>query len=168
MPSPERSSTPPRFMRIARDLYGPAFEVVGPAEITEAAADWSQLSEAQRSFAVAHLLYLNLHAQAGVLRQISSINESVEDAADDMSELRDRVRARDRARSETAPTNTEDPRPATESGSTEVSRKREVASPVANPVTDATDTSEAGGLTPLAALFHAEHHDDQEVTHADR
>lgn len=50
-PAPE-----PTWLKAARATYGGSFEVKPGAELDESVAEWAKLGQAQRDFALAHLL----------------------------------------------------------------------------------------------------------------
>jgi len=69
----------PRFLAVAQRLYGEAFGLAAEDELEESMADWSELSEAERSFALGHLQYLNLLAHAGTQKLLSQACELLEE-----------------------------------------------------------------------------------------
>jgi len=76
-------------LAVARGLYGGAFDAGRRDDVGVAMEDWSELSEAERSFAMGHLLYLNLSQQAEngrvlqkLLRELEAVGETVEELAD--------------------------------------------------------------------------------------
>ena len=58
---------------MARGFYGEAFEPVRRADLAAAMADWSEMSEAERSFVLAHLHYLDLLAQRTTQRMLARL-----------------------------------------------------------------------------------------------
>ncbi|MCB9764973.1 MAG: hypothetical protein H6739_34690 [Alphaproteobacteria bacterium] len=70
-------------MRVARTLYGDAFEARTRDAVAEAMGDWAQLNRAEQGFAIAHLLYLNLRAQASTQHALRVLTEAVEEGLDD-------------------------------------------------------------------------------------
>lgn len=54
----------PTFLETARTFYGEAFDVRKKRELSMSMAEWAEMEPGEQSFAVAHLLYLDLHAQA--------------------------------------------------------------------------------------------------------
>ena len=72
----------PAWMRSARALYGAAFEPKKKGDLAESMADWSEMSEEERSFVQAHLQYVGLQAQLGtqkILRELRALFEEVGD-----------------------------------------------------------------------------------------
>ncbi len=47
-------------------------------------AEWSELDDAEQRFTIAHLLYLNLRAQAAQLRALRQLRDLVGHAVDDL------------------------------------------------------------------------------------
>lgn len=92
-PRPEAT---PSFLSVAKAFYGPAFSPRRKSELAEAMADWAELTPDEQSFAIAHLHYLNLVAQAGTQRLLADVRElleelveNVDDALDDLPGLDD-------------------------------------------------------------------------------
>jgi hypothetical protein len=83
----------PSVFQTARDLYGAAFEPKTRAQVGDAMADWSELSEEERSFAIGHLLYLNLQAQAGSIRTLREIRDVLEDTDEAVQAMADELMA---------------------------------------------------------------------------
>ena len=54
-------------------------------------ADWAELSEEEQSFALAHLQYLNLVAQAGTQRLLLQLRELLEEIEEGVGEALDDV-----------------------------------------------------------------------------
>lgn len=86
-----RSKGVQNVFQVARALYGAAFEPKSRARVGEAMADWSELSEEERSFTLGHLLYLNLYAQASTLRVLREIRDGLEDIDDAIQAVADEV-----------------------------------------------------------------------------
>ena len=92
-PRPDATSS---FLSVAKAFYGPAFSPRRKSELAEAMADWAELTPDEQSFAMAHLHYLNLVAQAGTQRLLADVRElleelveNVDDALDDLPGLDD-------------------------------------------------------------------------------
>ncbi|MCB9765624.1 MAG: hypothetical protein H6739_37970 [Alphaproteobacteria bacterium] len=68
--------TLPRALRIAQRIYGPAFEVEDRDDTARSMRDWAALDDTERSFALAHLSYLNLRAQALVAHRLALLLEA--------------------------------------------------------------------------------------------
>ncbi len=82
----QRRDRTPSFLAAAREFYGAAFSPTDRDDLAESMADWSELTDAEQSFALAHLQYLNLVAQAGnqrLLVQCRSLLEEVSDVLHD-------------------------------------------------------------------------------------
>jgi hypothetical protein len=76
----------PAFLEVARRFYGSAFGSGKRQEIAASMAEWNEMSPAEQRFAIAHLAYLNLEAQAAVLRALGRLEVAVEDVAFDLDE----------------------------------------------------------------------------------
>lgn len=96
-PATSRRGANPSFLKTARALYGAAFDSNLPDDVREASSDWSALTDAQRSYALAHLLYLNLHAQQTTHRLLAELCDSNEELVDALGSLT-RAGLRDPAR----------------------------------------------------------------------
>ena len=78
----KRNDNAPTFLAAARSFYGQAFGSRRKAEVAEAMADWSELTEDEQSFALAHLHYLDLVAQAGTQRLLVQVRDLLEEIAE--------------------------------------------------------------------------------------
>jgi hypothetical protein len=85
-PNP-RSRKEPRFLRIAQAFYGEAFEVHRATDLSAAMADWSELTEDEQSFTLAHLHYLNLLAQAATQKLLLQVRDLLDEVADGIGEV---------------------------------------------------------------------------------
>jgi hypothetical protein len=85
-PTP-RSRKEPRFLRIAQAFYGDAFEVHRATDLSAAMADWSELTEDEQSFTLAHLHYLNLLAQAATQKLLLQVRDLLDEVADGIGEV---------------------------------------------------------------------------------
>lgn len=72
----------PFFMQEAEAHYGHAFEVETPAELDRAMGKWAALHEADRSFILAHLLYLNLKAHVVTQRLTIQSRDLIDEVAE--------------------------------------------------------------------------------------
>jgi len=81
----KRQDIPP-FLVAARGFYGEAFEPRRKSDLAESMADWAELTEDERSFALAHLQYLSLVAQAGTQRLLGAVLEVLEEIEDGVGE----------------------------------------------------------------------------------
>jgi hypothetical protein len=79
----------PAFLDVARRFYGSAFGSGKRQEIAASMAEWNEMSPAEQRFAIAHLAYLNLEAQAAVLRALGRVEAAVEDVADGVESARE-------------------------------------------------------------------------------
>lgn len=77
-------------LEIADGLYGSAFNAASREDVGSAMNDWSELSEAERGFALGQLLYLNLQVQTEngrllrrVVHELEELNDGVQELVDD-------------------------------------------------------------------------------------
>ena len=61
------------FLDTARTFYGEAFDVHKKRDLAQSMADWSDLADDEQRFTIAHLLYLNLEAEAGSQRLLTHV-----------------------------------------------------------------------------------------------
>ena len=87
----KRPDNTPGFLVTARSFYGEAFGPRRKADLAESMADWAELSEEEQSFALAHLQYLNLVAQAGTQRLLLQLRELLEEIEEGVGEALDEV-----------------------------------------------------------------------------
>jgi len=87
----KRPDNTPAFLVTARSFYGEAFGPRRKADLAESMADWAELSEEEQSFALAHLQYLNLVAQAGTQRLLLQVRELLAEIEDGVSEALEEV-----------------------------------------------------------------------------
>ena len=78
--------TTPSFLASARAFYGPAFGARREADLAEAMADWADLTPDEQSFAMAHLQYLGLLAQAGTQRLLVQVRDLLEELSEDVDD----------------------------------------------------------------------------------
>ena len=76
----------PAWMRSARTLYGAAFEPKKKGDLAESMADWSEMSEEERSFVQAHLQYVGLQAQLGTQKMLRELRALFEEVGDEVIE----------------------------------------------------------------------------------
>jgi len=76
----------PAWMRRTRALYGAAFEPNKKGELAESMADWSEMSEEERSFVQAHLQYVGLQAQLGTQKMLRELRALFEEVGDEVIE----------------------------------------------------------------------------------
>lgn len=72
----------PFFLQEAEAHYGHAFEVETPEDLEAAMARWAELQSSDRSFIMAHLLYLNLKAHAVTQRLTIQARNLIDEVAD--------------------------------------------------------------------------------------
>ena len=71
----------PLFLQLAKEFYGPAFGARRSRALDEAHEDWAELEEHEQTFALGHLLYLNLQSQAGTQRLLLQIRDGLDEIA---------------------------------------------------------------------------------------
>lgn len=74
----------PAFLDAARAFYAEAFEHRRKRDLAASMAEWGELDAAEQRFTIAHLLYLNLHAQAAQIRALRQLRDLVGDVVDDL------------------------------------------------------------------------------------
>lgn len=81
MPKFIHATTPdaPTFLAVSRGLYGEAFGSPTRQALEDAVAEWSELSDAERSFATTHLLYLAIEAQAATQSLLEDVRDALEE-----------------------------------------------------------------------------------------
>ncbi|MFH1469162.1 MAG: hypothetical protein ABIO70_32540 [Pseudomonadota bacterium] len=84
-PTLRATKTPFDFRRIARACYGPAFGARNPRALERARDDWADLTDEDRAFALAHLLYLNLMAQAASVRLQTQTRDLLDEIAEGLA-----------------------------------------------------------------------------------
>jgi hypothetical protein len=72
----------PAFLDAARGFYAEAFEHRRKKDLARSMAEWSDLDDAEQRFTIAHLLYLNVHAQAAQIRALRQLRDLLSDLAD--------------------------------------------------------------------------------------
>ena len=85
----DRAAKSPAFLEAARVFYADAFEHRRKKDLAEAMAEWADMDEGEQSFAVAHLLYLNLKAQADTLRVLADVRDLLDEVADGVDQALD-------------------------------------------------------------------------------
>jgi len=75
---------PNKPLDAARHFYGAAFDVKSKRDLAHALADWGELEEHERSFTLAHLLYLNLEQQAAGHRAVAQVRGLVDEVAESL------------------------------------------------------------------------------------
>lgn len=79
------SKTTPTFLTTARAFYGPAFDHKRKKALARSMAEWAEMDEDEQSFAHAHLLYLNLQAQAATQKMLSQVRDLLDEVAESLS-----------------------------------------------------------------------------------
>jgi hypothetical protein len=79
----------PAFLSTARRFYGEAFGSRTRREYLESLADWSELSEDDQAFTLAHLQYLNLLAQAGTQKLLVQVRDLLDEVAEGLGDVLD-------------------------------------------------------------------------------
>ncbi len=87
----KRPDNTPAFLVTARSFYGEAFGPRRKADLAESMADWAELTQEEQSFALAHLQYLSLVAQAGTQRLLLQVRELLAEIEDGVSEALEEV-----------------------------------------------------------------------------
>jgi hypothetical protein len=82
-------STNPRWLDAARAFYAESFGALRRRELRAAKEDWSDLTEEEQTFALAHLQYLDLMAQAGTQRLLVQVRDLLEEIADGLAAERE-------------------------------------------------------------------------------
>jgi hypothetical protein len=85
----DRAPKTPAFLEAARVFYADAFEHRRKKDLGDAMAEWADMDEGEQSFAVAHLLYLNLKAQADTLRVLVDVRDLLDEVADGVDQALD-------------------------------------------------------------------------------
>jgi hypothetical protein len=85
----DRTPKSPAFLEAARAFYADAFEHRRKKDLAAAMEEWADLEEGEQSFAVAHLLYLNLKAQADTLRVLVDVRDLLDEVADGVDQALD-------------------------------------------------------------------------------
>lgn len=84
---PKAPAPAPAPARVGRALYGEAFEARSAEDLSDAIADWAALDNAERSFAIAHLLYLGLQAQGRIAHHLGRARQQLDTLSEDLQEL---------------------------------------------------------------------------------
>jgi hypothetical protein len=85
MPKPSKSPVNPAFLDTARAFYAEAFDHKRKRDLADSIAEWSEMDEGEQSFAVAHLLFLNLQAQAGTQRILGQVRDLLDEVAESLT-----------------------------------------------------------------------------------
>ncbi len=79
------SKTTPTFLNTARAFYGPAFDHKRKKALARSMAEWAEMDEDEQSFALAHLAFLDLQAQAGTQRLLVQVRDLLDEVAESLS-----------------------------------------------------------------------------------
>jgi hypothetical protein len=79
---PKKTAT---FLDTARTFYGDAFEVHRKRDLAQSMTEWTELADDEQRFTVAHLLYLNLHAEAATHRMLGHVCQLLDEVAEAFS-----------------------------------------------------------------------------------
>jgi hypothetical protein len=79
----------PAYLATARALYADAFEHRRKKDVAAAMDEWSELDEGEQGFTIAHLLFLNLKAQAETLRVLGDVRDLLDEVADGLDQALD-------------------------------------------------------------------------------
>ena len=82
---PKPSTKTPAFLDAARAFYGEAFEHHTKRDLSRSIAEWGEMEQDEQSFAVAHLLYLNLQAQAAGQKLLTQVRDLLDEVAEGLT-----------------------------------------------------------------------------------
>lgn len=82
MPKP---AVAPAYLETARAFYAEAFDQRSKRDLARSIAEWAELDEEEQSFATAHLLYLNLQAQAAGQRLLVQVRDLLDEMAEGLT-----------------------------------------------------------------------------------
>ncbi len=74
-----------QFLDTARAFYAEAFDHKKKRDLAHSMEEWAELGEDEQSFAVAHLLYLNLQAQAAGQRLLVQVRDLLDEVAEGLT-----------------------------------------------------------------------------------
>jgi hypothetical protein len=126
VPKTQKKSVPP-FLAQGRAFYAEAFAHTRKSELADAMAEWTELDEAEQSFALAHLAYLNLEGQAVTQQLLGQVRDLLDELAEAFT-MAVEASLPDEAPSEDEPGDAESP-----------------LEPVQSPLPDIIDAEPAGG-----------------------
>lgn len=81
MPKPK----PHTYLAVARSFYGPAFEHREEHALADSMAEWAEMDEDEQAFAMAHLSYLQLQAQAVTQRLLVQVRDLLDEVAESLN-----------------------------------------------------------------------------------
>ena len=82
---PTKTPTTPSFLTTARAFYGPAFDHTKKKALSRSMVEWTEMEEDEQSFAVAHLAFLNLQAQASTQKLLTQVRDLLDEVAESLS-----------------------------------------------------------------------------------
>ncbi len=74
-----------QFLDTARAFYAEAFDHKKKRDLARSMEEWGELGEDEQSFAVAHLLYLNLQAQAAGQKLLVQVRDLLDEVAEGLT-----------------------------------------------------------------------------------
>ncbi len=74
-----------QFLDTARAFYAEAFDHKKKRDLAHSMEEWADLGEDEQSFAIAHLLYLNLQAQAAGQKLIVQVRDLLDEVAEGLT-----------------------------------------------------------------------------------
>ena len=86
---PKTKPKNPAFLDTARAFYADAIDHHRKKDIVHAIEAWSEMDSGEQSYAVAHLLYLNVQAQAATLRVLTDVRDLLDEVADGVDQVID-------------------------------------------------------------------------------
>ena len=84
MPRTQQKSVP-TFLTQARAFYADAFAHHRKADLADAMSEWEELDDAEQRFALAHLSYLNLEAQAQTQQLLVQLRDLLDELAEGLT-----------------------------------------------------------------------------------
>jgi hypothetical protein len=72
----------PNFLELAHAFYGEAFGAKTQRELAESMAEWEEMEPGEQCFATAHLLYLQLQAQAQTQQMLGHVRSLLDELAE--------------------------------------------------------------------------------------
>ncbi len=78
-------TTTPGFLATARAFYGEAFDHKKKSALARSMAEWAEMEEDEQSFAVAHLSFLNLQAEAATQRLLTQVRDLLDEVAESLT-----------------------------------------------------------------------------------
>ena len=82
-----RTRKDPAFFKLARTFYGDAFGAKSTKALSEAMTDWTELTEDEQTFTIAHLHYLGLLAQARTQKLLLQVRDLLDEVADSLGDV---------------------------------------------------------------------------------